>query len=121
MTEERRLQLREALQKLEDKHGRITPELVVKEARRNPRSPLHTAFEWDTAKAAKAYWLETARALIRSVYVTVQIEDKTVNVTAYVRDPEADHHDQGYRSILKIREEQEPSRLLLLQEFSQAE
>lgn len=121
MTEERRLQLREALQRIEDREGRLTANLVVREARKQPNSPLGQCFEWNKDKAAQQYWLQQARDLIRSVTITVEVQEKSVQVNCYVRDPERDGDEQGYRSILKIREEPEPSRMLLLAEFSQAE
>lgn len=120
MTEERRIELREALQRIEDQHGRITPDLVVTAAK-NPKSVLHAEFEWDVHKAAQQHWIDKARDLIRSIIVTVQVEDKAVQVNYYVRDPERDAHEQGYRSIMSIRKEPEPSRILLLHEFAQAE
>jgi hypothetical protein len=56
------------IEAIEQKHKRVTAERVVKEAR-NAQSPLHGFFEWDNTKAAKAYRLEQARHMIRSVVV----------------------------------------------------
>lgn len=53
---------------LEQKHKRVTAERVVTEAR-STQSPLHDFFEWDNTKAAKAYRLEQARHMIRSVVI----------------------------------------------------
>lgn len=122
MTEERKLALREELQGIEDRKGRLTPELVIEYAKKHPRSVLYQEFEWDKDKAAHAYWIQQARAILRSVTIIIQTEDRgAVTVSCYVRDPEVPHDQQGYRSILRIKEEPEPSRLLLLQEFTAAE
>jgi hypothetical protein len=48
----------------------LEPQHVVAEAR-NPRSPLHNAFNWDKEQAAEQYWLITARNLLKSVQVTI--------------------------------------------------
>jgi hypothetical protein len=60
-----------ALEKIAaDGGGRLTPPAVV-DAARNPRSPLHRHFEWDDTKAAEAYRLDQARAIIG----VIRIED----------------------------------------------
>jgi hypothetical protein len=120
MTDERRQTLCEALRQIQDSTGRLTPELVVQHAK-DPQSPLHAEFQWDIQKAAELYWIECARTLMRSVMVEVLVDDRPVSVHLYVRDPEAETDKQGYRSILNIRAEPEASKLLLMNEFSQAE
>lgn len=48
--------LQEHLQSLADRHGRLTPEIVVSDARKKD-SPLNGYFEWDIKKAAQRDWL----------------------------------------------------------------
>jgi hypothetical protein len=48
--------------------GELHPQAVVADAR-NAKSPLHLHFEWDDRKAAEAYRVDQARALIRSIRV----------------------------------------------------
>jgi hypothetical protein len=50
--------------------GDLTPDMVVKAAE-DAKSPLHSVFEWDDAKAAQQQRMSTAKLLIRSVVVTV--------------------------------------------------
>jgi hypothetical protein len=58
----------EALTKIaEEGGGELTPRAVVENAR-NPRSVLHKHFEWDDAKAAEAYRIDQARAVIRCIH-----------------------------------------------------
>jgi len=57
------------LEKIERKHGVLTPDLVLREAQKK-KSPLRKWFEWDDTEAARQYRLEQARELIRSVVVT---------------------------------------------------
>jgi ADP-dependent phosphofructokinase/glucokinase len=52
--------------------GELHPQAVVADAR-DAKSPLHRYFEWDDKKAAEAHRMDQARALIRSVRV---IDDK---------------------------------------------
>ena len=56
--------------------GRITPEQVLEDAR-DPESPLHNYFEWDVETAARQYWLDQARTLIRSVKIVTREEPPT--------------------------------------------
>lgn len=83
--------------------GHLTAEAVVSDAA-NPKSPLHSRFEWDNSKAAHEHRLEQARALIRSVRVEVQTERRVVSVVRYVRDPAAGKV-QGYVETLRLRDE----------------
>ena len=48
-------------------HGGLTPQGVVKWARANKSSALHSRFEWDNSKAAEQYRLWQARELIVEV------------------------------------------------------
>jgi hypothetical protein len=54
--------------------GSLHPQNVVAEAR-NPRSVLHPHFEWNDAKAAEAFRVDQARALIRSIRVIDEAAD----------------------------------------------
>lgn len=62
------------LRSIYDRHGRLTPELVVDEAR-VATHPLHTHFEWSDAEAAEMYRLGQASALIRRVNVVRIVGD----------------------------------------------
>ena len=66
--------LAELLREIYDKHGVLTPALVV-EAARPSSSPLHKHFEWDVTKNAQAYLEVQARQMIRSVNVTKIVHD----------------------------------------------
>lgn len=63
----------------------LTNEMIV-EAARDPTSPLHGYFTWDTQKAAMKQWLAEARRLVQSVrYVVVSQEtSEPVRVRAVV-------------------------------------
>lgn len=61
--------VREALQQIYDDHGRLTPKLVLDEAR-DPGHPLHSkVFDVDVPEAAERYYLESAHRLIQSVKI----------------------------------------------------
>lgn len=55
----------QALQALYEKHGVLTPEIVLNDARRKS-SPLHYEFDWDDSTAAHRWRIEQARKLIVS-------------------------------------------------------
>ena len=74
----------ECFERLENRHGTLTPELIVKEAKK-PRSILHSLFEWDDAKAAAEHRLTQARYYLRMLVVVTEIEDDEPIITnAYV-------------------------------------
>jgi hypothetical protein len=66
--------LRDELQKIYDQNGRLTPALVVDEAR-DESHPLHSRFEWDDAAAGEAWRRQQAHELIRSVRVVYREAD----------------------------------------------
>lgn len=57
-----------------DRGGTITPEAILKEAKKK-RSPLHDHFEWDDTRAAVKYRDVQARYLIRSLVVVFETDD----------------------------------------------
>ena len=71
--------LREALQSIYDEYGKLTPDLVVEEARKNEGEAghlLHARLEWDNEKASESWRREQARGLIRSVRVVYKKADE---------------------------------------------
>jgi len=84
--------LREQLQSIYDQHGKLTPGIVVEEAR-DPDHPLHARVGWSTDEATLAHErrLDKARELIRSVkiqYRNDQGEFKDVRAFHSFRAPE---------------------------------
>jgi len=68
------------LANLQDRMGRLEPEILVDEAR--PKSsPLHDWFEWDTKKAAHKHHLEQARYLLRSIEIVYKDADQVERTT----------------------------------------
>lgn len=104
---------------LHAKHGTLTPELVVEDAR-SKNSPLHGLFEWDTKKAALAHWHDVARALIRNVRVTVVNESRTLRAPYFVRDQSLPVHQQGYTTIDRVRSDADLARDTVADECSRA-
>lgn len=117
MTKEKRQAIQERLLQLEDENGRLTPESVLEDAR-DPESPLHDQFEWDTDKAAHRYWLDQARTIITSVRVVTKTEKSIVSTVYYTRDPSAGPHEQGYRSVPRLRTDADAAREAIVQEFT---
>lgn len=104
------------IKKLEDKLGRITPHIVLNDARK-VSSPLHNEFEWDDSKAGELHRLDQARTLIRSVKIVIVTETQTVKSVAYVRDPGVAVGEQGYRAIDNLRTEKGLAHEALVAEF----
>lgn len=75
-------------------HGELTPEDVVKDARRN-NSPLHRFFEWNDTKAAEQHRLAQARGLIRAVvaiYVAPDKPARKMRAFVHINEPGAQHY-----------------------------
>lgn len=83
------MNLREQMQSIYDKHGRLEPAIVVQEAS-DKGHPLHNRFEWDDSVAAHKYRLEQAHELITSIRITFRkaedAEDRSVRAFHAVRD-----------------------------------
>jgi len=97
------------LQRLEAKHGALTPEDVLTEAQKRT-SPLHGFFTWDDSEAARLHRLAEARDLIRSVTVTyVGTDEPTRTVRAFVHYGEA----SVYESMAHVLADDEKRAALL--------
>src|ERR1700691_4847214 len=70
------MSIRENLEAIKEKRGKLTPELVVDEAR-SESHPLHKRFEWDDTIAGESWRREQARKLIIEVEVTYSKQDGT--------------------------------------------
>jgi hypothetical protein len=70
-------------ERLEQKHGHISPKLVLDESR-SEKAPLHKCFEWNDNVAAEKYRLSQAGLLIRSLTVIIDEHEQTEPVRAYV-------------------------------------
>jgi hypothetical protein len=66
-----------------NRHGRLTPIIVVTAAQ-DKKSPLHKHFEWNDTKAAAKYRLWQARQLIMSVEVIVRTESGDEKIRAFL-------------------------------------
>jgi len=83
----------EQLQAIHNRHGVLTPGIVVSEAA-NPEHPLHARFEWDDTQAAERWRLNQAQALIRSVNVQIETtEQRIISVRAYISKSEMGRGD----------------------------
>jgi hypothetical protein len=111
----------ERIRELYHEHGKITPDIVIEDAK-DPESPLHGEFQWDVDKAAMEAWRETARRLIRSVTVVVHTESKTFKATGYrlsefVHNPASSNREQGYARIHDVRRDKDQARAVLMYEI----
>lgn len=88
----------EALEAIRLEHaGELHPQAVVDGAR-PPESPLHRYFEWNDQRAAEAFRVDQARALIRSIRVIDDDDDRSRPAFLSIRS------DAGiaYRSIQDV-------------------
>ncbi len=109
-------EIREILAGIQDKDGRLTPRMVV-DAASDPDHPLHDRFEWDDEVAGLRFREHQARRLIEEVVYVSRHVGKILESVGYVRDPEVDPKEQGYRSVEVIATEDELARDVLIREF----
>lgn len=98
MTTTRRQDVIAAISALENRHGQLTPDIVL-DAAIDPQSPLHSWFEWNDERAGHAYRIDQARSLIRSVRYEVTVGRKQITTVRYVRDVRAEAKEQGYVAV----------------------
>lgn len=105
------MNLRDHLQSIYDNHGKLTPQLIVDEAR-NPEHPLHSrVFDCPTEEAAERYYLDNAHRLIQRVKVVKAEGDNAPGVRAFqaVRT----EHGYVYEPTEKVAEDPFMRRLVL--------
>jgi len=72
----------ECLNKLETKHGNLTPDLVIKEAKAK-KSPIHDYFDWNDTSAARKHRKWQARQLISTIKVEYIHDDRTITTKQF--------------------------------------
>lgn len=107
------MNLRDHLQAVYNRHGQLTPALVVQEATPEDH-PLHSRFTWDNNVAADAYRRVQAQELIRSVKVIYREADETEPARS-VRGWHAVRRETGhvYEPAEKVIEDEFTKRLVL--------
>lgn len=65
--------LRDQLQSIYEQRGKLSPEIVLQEAR-DEAHPLHSRFEWDNRAAGEAWRRHQAHELIQSVKIVYKTD-----------------------------------------------
>lgn len=108
--------LRSVLTSHYKKHGELTPQIVVDEARPDC-APLHDRFEWDNDVAGEKYRIVQAQQLIRSVQI--EFVDNRTGEKKYVRGfhslREAGQESGGYAPVQEVVQDEMTLKLLLRQ------
>ena len=71
-----------AFETVETTYGKLTAKNLL-EFSKNPKSPLHTMFEWDDSIAANRYRIEQARKIINSIEITIVSDGEALEIGAY--------------------------------------
>jgi hypothetical protein len=95
-------QAAEELKQLESKAGKLNPEQVLDFAQKHPKTALYQCFDWENDKAGHKWRIEQARELIRSVRITVTIEERVIRSVGYVHDPKMTGNQMGYINIMRV-------------------
>jgi hypothetical protein len=84
----------EELKTIAEKHnGVLKPETVVKFAE-NPKTALHSAFDWDDTVAAKKWRIEQARGIIQVCVEIITVKNKDMSVRVFIA-PISDRKEAG--------------------------
>lgn len=102
---------------LEDDLNRITPDLVIEDAKRKD-SPLHALFTWDKSEAALNWLRQEARAVIGAVMLHVTVNEVRLNTVRYVRDPDVKGNEQGYRYVGAVARDPATARQAIINELT---
>lgn len=86
--------VRAILQDMYERHGRLTPAIIVDESRAED-APLHNRFEWDDTVAAEQYRFLQAARIIRSVRITRAGNDAV--------EDDGPAEPEGVRAFLPVR------------------
>lgn len=103
------------LEKIETANGRLDPKDVV-EVARDKKHPLHQFFDWNNKSAAEAWRVQQARDLIRRCKLTIVVNDVSIKIARYVRDPEKQEdvpNETGYVSVKHVSGSEEDAGAIL--------
>ena len=98
-----------------ERDGRLTATRLV-EVASDTNHPMHSDFTWDNEVAGPLYRIDQARKIIQSVRVVVTNEVHRITSVAYVRDPSAEPHQQGYISTVHLQTDEDLARDAVLNE-----
>lgn len=102
----------EELERIERKHGVVTPSNVLEESRPG-KAILHDLFEWDDSRAAERFRLEQAQEIIGNIAVVHLVQDEPrTPVRAFVNIIPDDGR-RGYASIVRVLTNQDYTQQLL--------
>jgi hypothetical protein len=90
-----------ALEQIERKQGKLTPQIVLKEASAQSH-PLHAYFDWDDSAAAKKWRLQQAGHLVRCITVTIEDVKTPEACRAFVSVALPDDPDKSNKVFLGI-------------------
>lgn len=110
------MNLRDALLAVYDQHERLTPELVVEEARKADTDAgrlLHGRLEWDDAVAGEAYRRHQAHELIQTVRVTYAGTDRDPETSVRAFHSVRTEHGYGFVPVGEVIEDPFTTRLVL--------
>lgn len=101
-----------------NKEGLLIPAKVVAYAE-NPKTALHSKFQWDDTEAAQRWRIWQARQVIR-IHVTIE-EHTEKEVRTYVSlYSDRGHEHGGYRALVSVMNEKEQREELLDQAMIEA-
>lgn len=100
--------------------GRFSTHEII-EFSKDPNTAIHYYFTNNIKEAAYKYWVEEARALIRSVQVEYNVNKVEVKLPKYTRDPEKKSNEPGYVNVENLLDDREQSLKVVQYEMKRVE
>lgn len=97
------------LKRLYKKHGMLTPDVLVSEARKSS-NPLHSRFEWDDTVAAEKFRREQAYQIIMASRFVIELraskraEPEQINVRQFLPEGKKQGHFKMRNTVLNEQE-----------------
>ena len=108
----------EELERIERKHGVVTPRNVLEESRPG-KAILHDLFEWNDSRAAERFRLEQAQEIIGNIAVVHVVQDAPRTPVRAFMNIIPNDQERGYVSIVRVLTNQEYTRQLLEEALSE--
>lgn len=112
-------EIRQELDALAESNSGILKAVDVIEFAKDPKTALHSRFEWDDTQAGHQYRLIQARHIIKQVYITIP-ERENIEYQVFVSMPDDRKlPDGGYRTLVDVMSDEEMRKKLLAQAYAE--
>ena len=112
--EKKTIIIQNEINSIKDLHGKVTPQLIVDEAK-NKINLLHNCFEWNNSEAAKKYRLMQATNMILSQKFVIEIKEKRKGNGGdhYVRRLLPEYENRSFKDRVEVLSQTETRKIIV--------